>query len=60
RKEKRQLRQTMYLGTQCYQKQTFLLQVELLARLESEAKKNNQSISETLNTILNKELSNNV
>jgi len=48
----------MYLGTQCYQKESFLLQVELLARLESEAKKNNKTPSEHLNTILNKELAN--
>lgn len=50
------MRDVMYLGTQCYQKETFLLQVELLARLEVEAKQHNQSPSEYLNTILHKEL----
>jgi len=50
------LRDTLYLGTQCYQKESFLLQVELLARLEVEAKQHNQTVSAYLNTILNKEL----
>jgi hypothetical protein len=54
------LRDTLYLGTQCYQKETFLLQVELLAKLEAQAKQYKKTVSEHLNTILNKELANDV
>ena len=45
----------MYIGTECYEKQAFLIQTELLCQLEEYARKDCQSPSEVLNEILERE-----
>lgn len=43
------MRNVMYLGTQCYQRETFLIEIELLSKLQSAAQRNGQTLTEILN-----------
>jgi hypothetical protein len=43
------MRDVMYLGSQCYQRQTFLIEIELLSKLQSAAQRSGQTFTEILN-----------
>ncbi len=51
------MRDVMYLGTKCYQKQTLLLEMELLSKLEQGARQQQLTLSEHINQLLKKEVS---
>jgi len=46
------MRDTLYLGSKAYQKQTFILETELLAQLELKANQQCTTLSELVNNIL--------
>jgi len=48
----------MYLGSKAYQKQTFVIEAELLAQLELMAKQQNTNLSQLVNDLLKKEINN--
>ncbi len=50
------MRDVMYLGTKCYQKQTLLLEMELLSKLEQGARQQQLTLSEHINQLLKKEV----
>jgi len=52
------MRDTLYLGCKAYQKQTFLLETELLAQLELKAKQQHTTLSELVNNLLKSEVNN--
>ncbi|AGA87643.1 hypothetical protein Psest_3147 [Stutzerimonas stutzeri RCH2] len=52
------MRDTLYLGCKCYQKQTFILETELLAQLELKAKQQHTTLSELVNNLLKSEVNN--
>jgi len=50
------MRDVMYIGTSCYQRQTLLLEIELLSKLEQDARQQQLTLSEHINQLLKKEV----
>ncbi len=48
------MRDFMYICTSCYQRQTLLLEIELLSKLEQDARQQQLTLSEHINQLLKK------